>query len=326
MPCPRDLPGLPRVDVCGKRRAILNPFKSYMKSGFKKVVALGLTVVAVQSVLKAEDTNTTLDATNKLSYSIGMNVGMGLKANLTRAGFEVNPEVVSEAIRDVLTGKSPKLTEQQAQEIITAYQQELRAKREQERIQLAAKNHAAAEKFLSANKSKPDVKTKDVKLPDGNTAELQYKVVSEGSGDSPKPEDTVTFKFRTTTLDGKEVDSSEKRGQPAKTVLAHYPIVGVKEALQSMTPGAKWELFIPPALAFGDNGAGQNVEPGSALIYEVELLSVDVPQPPQPLTSDIIKVPSKEELDRGAKIEVIKSEDVKKMQQTNPPGSTPGKK
>jgi FKBP-type peptidyl-prolyl cis-trans isomerase FklB len=234
---------------------------------------------------------------------------------IKRAGFEVDPQVVSQGIADVLGGKTLKLTEQQARETIMAYQQQLRAKRDQEKLKIAEQNRNAAAKFFAENKTKPGVKTKEVKAQDGSTNELQYKVLAEGSGDSPKAEDTVTFNYKATSIDGKELDSSAKRGQPGKAVVGHYPIAGVKEALQSMQPGAKWELFIPSSLAFGDAGAGQNVEPGAAIIYEIELLSVDTPQP---LTSDIIKVPSKEELDKGAKIEVIKPEDVKKLQSNAP--------
>ena len=286
-----------------------------MKSGLKQFVFVGLLAVTFPSISPADENPAPTASTNsneKLSYSVGMSIGNNLK----RAGFDVDPKIVGEAIADVLKGSPLKYTDQQAQETITSYQQELQAKRQKERVELAAKNHKAADEFFAANKSKDGVKVQQVELPDGHAVELQYKVIAEGTGESPKPEDMVTFSYRLSTLDGKEVDSTAKRGQPTKTVLNNFPIRGVKEALQQMKPGGKRELFIPPALAFDDRGAGQLIEPGAGIIFEVELVGFEAPQPPQPLTSDIIKVPSKEELDKGAKIEVIKPEDVKRMQQS----------
>ena len=282
-----------------------------MKSGLKQVVCLSLAVAALQFVAHADETPAATNSTEDLSYSVGMSIGNSLK----QGGYEVDPRVVGEAIRDVLSGAPTKMTDKQAQETIMKFRQEQQAKREQERAQLAEKNHAEAEKFFAANKEKEGVKVEPVKHGDA-TVELQYKVLAEGSGNSPKAQDTVTFNYTATTLSGKEIESTSKRGQPVKSVLNQYPITGVREALQLMKSGAKWQVFIPSALAFGDNGRGQ-VEPGSALIFELELVGFDEPQP---LTSDIIKVPSKEELDRGAKIEVIKPEDVKRMQESNAAG------
>lgn len=284
-----------------------------MKSGSKQAVVVALAIAGLPMFCGAAEPIT--NATEKLSYSIGMSIGVNIK----RAGFEVDPEVVGRAIKETLAGGELRMTEQEAQQTIMAYQQELRTRREQERQQLAQKNRAAAEKFLAENKQKPGVKVHEVSLPDGSKAELQYIVQSAGQGASPRPEDTVTFNFKITSLDGKEVDSSARLGQPAKTVLSHYRLAGIKEALQKMSAGAKWQLFLPSSLAFGEMGA-PNTEPGSAVICEVELVSFEEPQP---LTSDIIKVPSKEELDKGAKIEYIKAEDARKMQQTN---SAAGKK
>jgi FKBP-type peptidyl-prolyl cis-trans isomerase FklB len=284
-----------------------------MKSGSLKVVTVGVAAALLQSLCMAAEQPGLANPTDKLSYSIGMSVGVSLK----RGGFEVDTKVVADAINAVLSGGELKMTEQEAQQTIAAYQQELRAKREQERVQLAEKNRAEMEKFLAANKQNPGIQVHEVKVSENNTAELQYKVLSEGEGESPRPEDTVTFNYTAKKIDGTEIDSTARRGQPAKTVLNHYRIAGVKEALQKMKPGSKWQLFIPSSLAFGDTGDGQNVEPGSAIIYEVELVGFDKPQPPQPLTSDIIKVPSKEELDRGEKIQVITAEELRRMQETN---------
>jgi hypothetical protein len=161
---------------------------------------------------------------------------------------------------------------------------------------------------------KPGVKAHAVILEDGTTAEMQYKVVTEGTGAMPKTNDTVTVNYRGTLINGKEFDSSAKRGQPAKFQVNRV-IRGWTEALLMMKAGSKWELFIPSSLAYKDAG-GPGIEPGSTLIFEVELVDNAGPQPPtpaQPLASDIIRVPSAEALRKGAKIEVIKAEDVEKF-------------
>jgi FKBP-type peptidyl-prolyl cis-trans isomerase FklB len=128
-----------------------------------------------------------------------------------------------------------------------------------------AANRKEGESFLADNKSKDGVKT----LPDG----LQYKVLTEGNGPKPASTDTVTVNYRGTLINGKEFDSSYKRGQPAS-----FPVTGVikgwTEALQLMPVGSKWQLFIPPDLAYGDRGAGADIGPGDTLIFEVELLSI----------------------------------------------------
>jgi hypothetical protein len=151
---------------------------------------------------------------------------------------------------------------------------------------------------------------------------LQYLVLTNGSGAMPAATDKVTVNYRGTLLDGTEFDSSYKRGQPAS-----FPVGGVipgwTEALQKMSVGSKWKLFIPAGLAYGEKGQ-RGIPPNSVLIFEVELISIapatPVPAaaPAQPLTSDIIKVPSAEEMKKGAKIEVIKPEDAAKAQAAAP--------
>ena len=202
------------------------------------------------------------------------------------------------------------------------------AKREEERRKTAEKNKKEGEAFLAENKKKPGIKTLDVKLPDGTTAEMQYKVITEGTGAIPKSNDTVTVNYRGTLINGKEFDSSAKHGgQPAKFQVNRV-VRGWTEALERMKAGSKWELYLPSSLAYGDQGYGPNIEPGATLIFEMELLGMEAPPPPpppaQPLTSDIIRVPSAEELKKGAKIEVIKPEDLEKL--TNAAAQKPEKK
>ena len=305
-----------------------------MKDGLKLTLALGFGVALLQLTAAAEDkpvsttgpaavakpspTNAPAEAPKlspaemkqNMSYAIGMNIGNSIK----RGGVELDVDAMSGAIKDVMADRTLKLTDQQAQEAMRSYQTEARAKQQQMQAQLAEKNKKEGEAFLAENKKKPDVKTHTVKLDDGTTAEMQYKVITEGTGAMPKTNDTVTVNYRGTLINGKEFDSSAKRGQPAKFPVTRV-VRGWTEALQMMKAGSKWELYLPSSLAYADRG-GPGIEPGSTLIFEVELLGSDVPQPPpppQPLTSDIIRVPSAEELKKGAKIEVIKAEDLEKL-------------
>jgi FKBP-type peptidyl-prolyl cis-trans isomerase FklB len=258
-----------------------------------------LTGLLAAGISPAQSTNVFKSDQEKLSYAIGVNVGSSLK----RGNFEVDLEVIKQAMKDALSGEATRLTDQEAIQTITAYQQE-------KRRQLLEKNKQEAEAFLEANKTKPGVIT----LPNG----LQYKVLAEGSGESPKPEDIVTAHYRGTMIDGTEFDAS-KPDQPL-TRAANQVIKGWTEALTRMKPGAKWQLYIPPDLAYGERGSPPRIAPNSALIFDVELLSFKPAPPPtpppapQPLTSDIIKVPSLEEMKKGAKIETIKAEDVERLQ------------
>jgi FKBP-type peptidyl-prolyl cis-trans isomerase len=196
-----------------------------------------------------------------------------------------------------------------------AYQNEMRTKREEEQKKAADKNRQEGEKFLADNKKKPGVKTRTITLADNATAEMQYKVLTEGTGEMPKSNDVVIVNYTGKLINGKEFDSSSKHGGPMKRP-ANSLIRGWTEALQMMKTGSKWELYLPAALAYGDRPAGPDIEPGATLIFEMELTGIEAPPPPpppaQPLTSDIIRVPSAEELKKGAKIEVLKPEDVEK--------------
>lgn len=235
---------------------------------------------------------------DRVGYAIGMNVGNNLK----RANFDINLDELTRGIRDVLAGQEPKMTEAQAREAIMSYEQ-------QRQHELAETNLKEGREFLEKNKTQEGVKVLPVTLPDGSTAELQYKIITQGTGEIPKSNDTVTVNYRGTLINGTEFDSSAKHGgRPARFVVNHV-IRGWTEALEMMPEGSKWQLFIPSSLAYGDR-ASATIPPGSTLIFDVELVSIEKPKP---LTSDIIRVPSAEEMKAGAKIEVIKAEDAEKM-------------
>jgi FKBP-type peptidyl-prolyl cis-trans isomerase FklB len=294
-----------------------------MKIGLKTALLFGFGVALLQ-LNAAEDKPAATNAPaappkpspqeqkQNISYSIGMSIGNNVK----RGGVDLDIDVLAGAIKDVLAERPLKLTDQQAREALGVYQQESKTKYEQKQRESADKNKKDGAAFLAENKKKPGIKTHEVKLADGTTAEMQYKVITEGTGAMPKDNDTVTVNFRGTLINGKEFVNSAKQGQPAKIPLNRDNLRGRAEALQMMKAGSKWELYIPSALGYGDAG-NQGIEPGSTLVFEVELLGADAPAPPpppaQPLTSDIIRVPSAEELKKGAKIEVIKAEDLEKL-------------
>jgi FKBP-type peptidyl-prolyl cis-trans isomerase FklB len=243
---------------------------------------------------------------DKLSYAIGMNIGHNLKAQ----NFEIDPALIEAGLRDAYTGSNTVISEEEARSAIMAYQQEMRTKAEEQRKELAAKNRAAGEAFLAENAKKDGVKVKEITLPDGKKAELQYKILTEGHGEIPKENHTVTVKYRGTLIDGTEFDSSEKHGGTSQFPVTGVVIKGWTEALLMMPVGSKWQLFIPADLAYGDMQRGPQIAPGSTLVFEMELLAT---KGPEPIVSDIIKVPSAEEMKKGAKIETIKAEDVEKL-------------
>ena len=200
---------------------------------------------------------------DKISYSLGMSMGSNLKRDL----IDIDADILARAIKDVLAGASPLMTEQEVRETIAALQKDLTAKQQDKMKTAGDKNGKEGEAFLVANKKKEGVKT----LPGG----LQYKVLAEGKGKSPKATDTVSVNYRGTLIDGTEFDSSYKRGQAAT-----FPVGGVikgwTEALQLMKEGAKWQLFIPANLAYGESGTqGGPIGPNATLIFEVELISID---------------------------------------------------
>jgi FKBP-type peptidyl-prolyl cis-trans isomerase FklB len=198
---------------------------------------------------------------DKVSYSIGLNIGKDFKAQ----NIEVNPELLARGIKDAISDTKPLLTDEEIQEAIGSFQQERMAEAEEMAKAAGEKNRQEGESFLLENAKKEGVVT----LPSG----LQYKVIEEGTGKSPEPGDQVTVHYRGTLVDGTEFDSSYERGEPVT-----FPVGGVipgwTEALQLMKEGAKWQLFIPPSLAYGEKGAGQVIGPNATLIFDVELISI----------------------------------------------------
>jgi FKBP-type peptidyl-prolyl cis-trans isomerase FklB len=199
----------------------------------------------------------------KESYALGMSIGLGFQ----KQGIDksIDSALVVRGFREALAGSKTAMTEDEMKAALQQLRTEVMSAQEAKSKEAGAANRKEGESFLAENKSKDGVKT----LPDG----LQYKVLTEGNGPKPASTDTVTVNYRGTLINGKEFDSSYKRGQPAS-----FPVTGVikgwTEALQLMPVGSKWQLFIPPDLAYGDRGAGADIGPGDTLIFEVELLSI----------------------------------------------------
>jgi FKBP-type peptidyl-prolyl cis-trans isomerase FklB len=218
-------------------------------------------VALVTIQLSAQKKTTLKTQKEKISYIIGTDIGKNLK----KQSIDVNPELLFKGIKDAFAGDKFLLTDQEIQEVMGAFQQEMIAKQSEKMSKLAAVNKKEGEAFLDANKKKDSVIT----LPSG----LQYKVVVEGTGKTPTVNDTVTTHYRGTLIDGTEFDNSYKRGEPA-TFPVNGVVAGWTEALQHMKAGSKWKLYIPSNLAYGDRGAGQLIGPGATLIFDIELISV----------------------------------------------------
>jgi FKBP-type peptidyl-prolyl cis-trans isomerase FklB len=203
---------------------------------------------------------------DKQSYAIGLNVGKSLH----RDSIDVEPKFMLQGIEDALAGGKVLLTDDQVKTVLTALQSQVRQKQEEQRLALAESNKKDGAAFLAANASKEGVVT----LPSG----LQYKVLVAGTGPKPSVTDSVVCNYRGTLLDNTEFDSSYKRGQPMTFVVGRV-IKGWSEALQLMPVGSKWQLFIPPDLAYGERGSGP-IGPNATLVFEVELQSIQPSAPP----------------------------------------------
>jgi FKBP-type peptidyl-prolyl cis-trans isomerase FklB len=214
----------------------------------KKAVVKGKGTAKVNPLIK-----TKIDT---VSYGLGQDIGSTLKAQ----GIDsLNYDLLIKAIKDAAKGTTPLLTKDQCNMSISDYLQKLKAEK-------MSKNKVVGEQFLAENKTKPGVVT----LPSG----LQYVILKAGDGPKPTINDKVKTHYHGTLIDGTVFDSSVERGEPIS-----FPVSGVikgwTEALQLMPVGSKWKLFIPSELAYGDRQAGPKIGPGSALVFEVELLAIE---------------------------------------------------
>jgi len=196
-----------------------------------------------------------------VSYCIGVKVGQTMKTQ----EIALVVEDFVEGLRSGLSGGKPRMTEADMDKVLKTFQENLTVRQMEKIKRLGEENQKKGDEFLAKNKLAGGVKT----LPSG----LQYKVLREGTGKQPTATDSVTVHYRGTLIDGTEFDSTHTRNEPA-TLVVNEIIPGWTEALLLMKEGAKWQLFIPPALGYGERGAGRLIGPNSVLIFEVELVKV----------------------------------------------------
>jgi FKBP-type peptidyl-prolyl cis-trans isomerase FklB len=226
-----------------------------------KKLLIGMVLTALAATVLAEDRAMLKDTKDKVSYSIGLDIGMTFK----KQKMDLNSDALVAGVKDGLSGVQPRLTEDEVRQVMTTFSKEMTEKTAMANKEAAEKNTTEGEKFLTENKNKPGVKT--------TASGLQYKMLKDGSGAPPKETDTVVVNYRGTLIDGTEFDSSYKRGEPA-TFPVNRVIKGWTEALQLMKPGSKYQIFIPANLAYGERGAGGDIGPNATLTFEVELLNV----------------------------------------------------
>ena len=268
----------------------------------KKIILISILSMSSAAPMMADDTNVLTDEKARLSYSIGVRFANQWKEQ----GVDVDPDVVLRGLKDAQAGRPLLMSPQEMSSLMNKVQQEI-ADRTQQRL---AQIKADGEAFLVANKTKPGVVT----LPDG----LEYKIITEGDGAVPVDGDVATVNFRGTFVNGLEFAA----GKSTQVPVGRNAIRGWDEALKLMKTGSKWQIVIPSQLAYAQAGYDGHIPPNSTLILEVELLSKIHPIPPpqpaaasQPLTSDIIAVPSAEDLKQGKQPYTIKAEDIPKIQQ-----------
>ena len=199
---------------------------------------------------------------DKISYALGLSMGNNFRASGIK---EINVQDFADGVAAVFYGNQPKMTYDEAKEVIRQYFTEMEARQKEEASKLAEINEKAGKEFLEENGKRAEVKT----TPSG----LQYEVLKEGDGAQPASTDQVEMHSTGKLIDGTVFDSSEERGVPA-TFGVTQVIPGWVEALQLMKAGSRWRLFIPSQLAYGPNGAGGVIGPNSTLIFDVELLKV----------------------------------------------------
>lgn len=227
----------------------------------KKILTAAVAASFTALSLHADDVPK--ETKDKVSYSIGLNIG----GNLKHQGIDANPDMLAAGIKDALTGAKPRLTDEDMQTTMQAFAAEMQGKAQAQQKASGEKNKTAGEAYLADNKKKDGWKT--------TASGLQYKVLTEGKGEKPKATDTVVTNYRGTTVDGKEFDSSYKRNEPAEFQVDGV-IPGWTEALQLMPVGSKYQLAIPATLAYGES-APPEIGPNSVLLFDLELLSIKKP-------------------------------------------------
>lgn len=223
------------------------------------VLIIGCVVVSAAHAKEAKPT--AMSDKNKVSYGIGVDMGRNFK----RLALDIDLDTLTKGLKDAYAGKPLSIPDNELRNVMNAYQNELKAKQTAAIKNMGAANQQAGAAFLADNAKKEGVIT----LPSG----LQYKIIKQGEGKKPVETDTVECNYRGTLIDGTEFDSSTRIGKPVQFMVGAI-IAGWQEALKLMPVGSKWQLFIPPELAYGDRGAGRDIGPNATLIFDVELLDI----------------------------------------------------
>ena len=267
--------------------------------------------LSLTAPLFADGTNQFADEKSRISYAFGLLNGQAWKAQ----DADLDPDIFAQGAKAGMSGGPALMTTEEAKTTFASFRTQMMAKQQQKQAAMAIKDKAEGDAFLATNKLAPGVKLLNVELPNGQFSQIQYVVITNGTGPVPTASDRVSVNYRGTLLDGTEFDSSYKRGQPA-----NFPVSGVirgwTTALENMPVGSKWKVVIPYDLAYGERGTA-GIPPKSVLVFEVELLSTEPAAPaaaPGQLTSDIIKVPSAADMAKGSNIVTIKAEDLQKIQ------------
>jgi FKBP-type peptidyl-prolyl cis-trans isomerase len=264
----------PFFEICGQVHKLfwrydMVKFNKYQKISVVVVAVLLASTLCYGKAKKAVEKFVLNNQKDKVSYSIGYDIANTIK----KQEIDVNVKALVKGLNDGLNGTKAMLTEDEMRQVFATLQQEMTAKRMEREQKLAEKNRTEGEAFLNANKAKEGVTA----LPSG----LQYKEITAGTGATPTADDTVIVNYKGTLIDGTEFDSSYKRGEPLKIQVSSV-IPGWTEALKLMKVGAKWQLFIPSDLAYGERGAGSAIGPNSTLIFEVELVGISPKESPAP--------------------------------------------
>lgn len=238
-----------------------------MNQSIFKVAALAALLLILASSVYAVDRaqysrNSALKTDmERASYSVGLSLGQDFKSR----DMAMNPEIIAMGIRDALEGNTPLLTEEEAIAALQQLQMQAQVKQQEALAAMATANKEAGEEFLAENGKRDGVVT--------TASGLQYEIIQAGTGKIPQAADNVSVDYVGTFLDGSEFDSSYKRGEPANFSVEGI-IPGWTEALLMMKEGAKWKLYVPSALAYGEQGAPPVIQPNSTLIFEVELKEI----------------------------------------------------
>ncbi|MBK27472.1 MAG: peptidylprolyl isomerase [Verrucomicrobiales bacterium] len=265
----------------------------------KKIIIL--IIASSITAFTAENKNPSTP-TEKFSYAVGMQIGNDFKTKEVEIDFEKFIAGVKAAYLSDVT----LITEDDAKVILEEAWKSYQAKAKAKRDVIINKNKKEGNEFLTKNRKKTGVKT--------TASGLQFRIIKTGKGAKPTSKDTVEVHYRGWTTDGKEFDSSYSRGKTSNFVLNRV-IRGWTEAITKMSPGAKWEIVVPQNLAYGPRGNGSKIPPYSTLRFEIELISIEkkVSDKNKLPTSNVVRIPSSEDIKKGAKPEVLTKEQIENL-------------